>query len=328
MSLQRPQTRTDRPAESDISVAVLYPGNRVDKMLEPLEATDMDVVIGPPDAYRRDIVILDNADRDMIKPVLRKTFANAKIVYRMRGDLYRELELWDMHPVKKWLAINGVVRGVDAVASVNQILADKAKRLSKVPVAGVAGLSKDPDDYPTADHRDSELRCITLTNANYRRKIRPIVEWAPVVDGVFRTYGGHWRVYGRGDHADLLEDALREYPTVSFEGYTERPKAALSAANCMLHPSNLDGLPNSILEGMASRLPVITNGFEAFTEYGDPLRVADSENALAAMLERATDPTWRDRYGRRGVTAVETRHSPESVGQQYVDLFQKVLADE
>ena len=263
--------------ERDISVAILYPGNRVDKMLGPLEATDMDVEVEPADAYDFDIVLLDNADRDMIWPVLRRPISRAKVIYRMRGDLYRELELMDMHPLKKWLAKNVVVANVDGAICANEILARKIRRVSGVKAAGVAGLAKRVGEYPLVRHRETALRIITLTNANYIRKIRPLVEFAPAVEDYLTVTGGRWHIYGEGEHADVLEDGLSAYDRISFCGYTKQPKRALADSNVMLHLSNLDALPNAMLEGMASNLPVITNNFEAFEVYNGPIHRIGNE---------------------------------------------------
>ena len=311
--------------ERDISVAILYPGTRVDKMQVPLEATEMDVEVEPADAYDFDIVLLDNADRDMIWPVLRRPISHAKIIYRMRGDLYRELELWDMHPLKKWLATNVVVANVDGAICANEILAEKIRRVSGVRSAGVAGLAKRVDDYPRVQHRGTSLRIITLTNAEYLRKIRPLIEYAPVVEDYLSVIGGRWHIYGEGRHAGLLADGLREFDHVDFRGHTERPKAALADSNLMLHLSNLDALPNSMLEGMASNLPVITNDFEAFEVYNGPIHRIGNETQLLDALRKAQAPPWREDRGCRGREFVRQYHTPEAVGQQYVDFFREVL---
>lgn len=296
-------------------------------MLIPLEATDMQVEVEPSDAYACDIVLLDNADRDMIWPVLRRPFSKAKVIYRMRGDLYRELELWDMHPLKKWAAINLVVANVDGAVCANSILAEKIQRVSGVPAAGVASIAKRVDDWPTVRHEGTQLRAITLTNAGYPRKIQPLIEYAPVVNDVLSVVGGRWHIYaGRTEHSDELEAAVEEFEHVDFLGYTERPKAALEDSNLMLHFSNLDAMPNAILEGMASNLPVITNDFEAFEIFNGPIQRFGTEEQLLDALRKAQAPPWREDRGRRGREFVAQYHTPEAVGQQYVEFFKEILS--
>jgi glycosyltransferase involved in cell wall biosynthesis len=312
--------------EEDISVAVLYPGNRADKMVVPLEATGMDVEVDPDDAYQRDIVVADNADTDLGREVVRKQFHDAKLVYRMRGDVYRELELWDMHRIKKWAAFR-VIENLDGVIAVTDMLAEKAHRKSGVFPVGSAGLWKRVDDWPSVEHSGQALNIITLTNANYWRKIRPIIDFAPVVERWLQSNDGHWYVCGDGDHANRLEIALDEYTHVSYEGHIDA-KDYLEGMNLMFHPSHLDGQPNSILEGMASRLPVITNNYEAFRRFDGPLYIIEGADELTSALDEFKDVEWRKTWGQNGFEHVKNNHTPEAIGQQYVEYFRRLLSYE
>lgn len=315
------------PHEEDISVAILYPGNRVDKLLVPLKATDMEIAVEPTRPYCYDIVLVDNADRKLIVPVVRGKFSRAKVVYRMRGDLYRELELWDMHEVKKWLAINVVVANVDGVVAANSLLAEKAYEVSGVSCVGTAGIAKDPDYWPLVSHTGTWLNAITLTNANYPRKVEPLLRYAPTVERLFSASGGHWSIYAsKGRCSDRLRDELADYEHVTFEGYTKEPKAALRRSNIMFHFSSLDAMPNAILEGMASGMPVVTTDFEAFTAYQGPIHRIRNRSDLACVTRAARSPTWRADWGLRGREHVRRAHAPEVIGQQYVEFFKRVLA--
>lgn len=334
MKLARVKTMSDwnpTPAvrkESEISVAVLYPGNRLDKMLRPLETTDIDVAVEPGDAYDRDVVIADNADRALGKEVIRNVWTNSKLVYRLRGDLWRELELWDMHPVKTWAA-KQVPKHVDGVLSVTQFLADKTERLAAVP-AGQAGMWIEPEKYPDTEHTDTQLRAVTLTNANYRRKVWPILEWAPIVNEVLSDVGGEWRVFGDGGDSMALREGLHAYDHVHYGGYTDAPKDRLEWANLMLHPSDLDGQPNAVLEGFASQLPVLTTDFIAFEELkriGAPLIQIGEYAELPHALEQLTDPDIRDGIGTNGQQYCEENHTPERIGRQYERFLTQVVSE-
>ena len=312
--------------DSPLSVAVLYPGNRVEKMLRPLQTTDMDVAVEPEDAFERDVVIADNADRALGKEVIRNLWTDSQLVYRLRGDLWRELELWDMHPVKKWAA-EQVPKHVDGVISVTEFLAQKTRQKAGVP-AGQAGMWIEPEEYPTAEHTDHELRAVTLTNAGYRRKIWPILEWAPVVESVLADVGGEWRVYGDGDQAMALREGLYAYDHVNYLGYTSDPKRELRWANLMLHPSDLDGQPNAVLEGLASGLPVVTTDFIAFEEWqrnGAPILAVSNPDAVRDELKLLLDPPTRDVIGESGRQFASEHHTPERIGQQYQQFLERVV---
>lgn len=311
---------------ADISVAVMYPGNRVDKVAVPLRASQMDVEIDPAEPYARDIVLADNADRDLGREVLKKPLHDAKLIYRMRGDVFRELDLWPMHPVKKWGAKNVVLPNVDGVIAVTDLLAQKYDEQTNVTPTGSAGLAKRVDDWPDVQHQDEELRIVTLTNVNYMRKIQPLIEWAPVVDEILDELGGRWHICGDGEHEATLESEFSTLENVSFEGYVDGEEE-LAASNLMIHASWLDGQPNAILEGLASGLPVITNPWPEFLNFGWPLDIVTDRHGLRDRLERYTTPDVRDARGREGTQYINEFHSPEAVGRDYERYFAEVLSD-
>lgn len=325
MSKTLPRQQQAQPAESEIDVAVLYPGNRIEKMAVPLQATEMEVRVEPDGAYDSDVVVLDNADRDLGKEVLRNPLHDAELVYRMRGDVYRELERWDMHPIKKWVAINLVLRNLDGAIAVNDMLAEKIRRVSGVKPVGSAGLWKHVEDWPTVGHSGTALDIITLTNANYWLKVEPILEYADVVEEWLHEHGGHWYVCGEGQEAERLADGLSDYYHITYEGFVDAKKW-IRDMDLMFHPSNLDGQPNSILEGMASGLPVVTNDFEAFQRFAGPVYLVDGPDTLEIAFEQLQSATERARWGQQGIKYVEEHHTPEAIGQQYVDYFQRLLS--
>lgn len=328
MSIQEsdPSSNLNAAAEGDISLAVIRPSGRVDKILRPLETTTIDVDVDPVDAYERDIVLFDKPGREMVKPILKGRLANAKVVYRMRGDFYREYDLEELHPLKQAFATQVLLPRLDGCLAVCRTFADMIARRSRVAPVGVAGLPICPDDWPTVEHAGESLRLLTLTNAHYLDKIQPIIDFAPAVDRCLGR-GDIWRVCGAGEYSDRLADALSQYNRIQFEGFADAA-GVLAESNCMLHPSNLDGLPNSILEAMASKLPVITNDFRAFVEFDGPITTVSNDAELAAALKRARTPEWRESFGDAGWWFVQDNHTAETVGQQYVEFFGRVLSDE
>lgn len=311
---------------ADISVAILYPGDRVDKMGVPLQRSRMDVAVEPDDAFDRDIVICDNADRDLGKEVFRNQITDAKLVYRMRGDVFHELTLWDMHPVKHWAATELVLPNVDGVVAVSERLAEKFRDQTGIDQVGSAGMAKNVSAWPTVSHRDEELRIVTLTNANYWQKVRAIVEWAKAVDQTLAEFGGRWHVCGAGDHADDVERALQHCDNVEWRGYVDAYEE-LRKSNLMLHPSYLDGQPNSVLEGMASQLPVITTDFAAFQRFDGPIRTVADRQSLRATLEEMVEPHRREALGKRAMTYVHDQHSPDAIAREYEAFCAELMDD-
>jgi len=314
------------PQPADISVAVIYAGDRVEKMSVPLHESGLQVRVEPPDPYSHDIVIADNADRDLGKETLKRPLHDAAVIYRMRGDVFRELELWDMHPIKDWAARKLVLPNVDGAIAVTDRLAAKFRRRTNVSPVGTASLWIRPEEWPTVDHETTALRCCTLTNTNYWRKIRPIVDWAPVVEEVLADVGGHWHVCGDGKHDDRLQAALSEYEHVHFVGYVDA-RDKLAASNLLLHPSELDGCPNSILEGLASGLPVATNDWPEFIEHDWPVSTLTQPHHLQAQLRAFSNPDVRQQWATAGREYVDEHHRPEHIAGQYERFARRVVAD-
>lgn len=300
----------------------MHPSGRVDKLTTPLETTALDVAIDPPDPSAHDVVLIDTPDINLAKAVLRGPLTDATVIYRMRGDVFREMDLWDMPAWKRVAARRIMLSHVDGAIAAGRYLARVYRQETGIDAASV-GMPIESDAWPTISHTDGELRAVTLTNAGYRPKVDPIRAWAPVVDGVLEAVGGRWRVCGDGRYADRLADGLDEYDNVEWAGFVD-PAAELERSNLMLHPSNLDGQPNAILEGMASNLPVVTNAFGAFTESTLPLQVAHNDDALRLALQQYTDPGVRQAAGAAGRECVAANHSPAEIGRQFAVYFEGV----
>jgi hypothetical protein len=309
---------------TDLRVAIIHPGNRVEKMYYPLQAAGVDVALEPPDRAGFDILLVDNADRELGGEVLRRPFSDGRLVYRMRGDIFHELKLWEMPGYKKWTARNAVLPYVGGCIAVTDWMAEKFQRKTGVSPVGAAGLPKRVDDWPAVDHTWDELRLTTLTNANYLRKIQAIIDWAPSVERVLADTGGWWAVCGKGKYAGHLREALVEFDHVKMLGYVDAGQQ-LGKSNAMVHLSYLDGQPNSVLEGLASGLPVLTNEFKAFRHFDGPIQVCDGPDELGKQLRGLTDPDERERWGAKGREYVRANHNRAAIGEQYVEYFQELL---
>ena len=83
---------------SNISVAVLYPSNRIDRIIKPLEKSNLNVELEPDNPFTFDFIFMDIAGTHIYQPFLLRKLKNSdtKIIYRIRGDMfraYREMNL-------------------------------------------------------------------------------------------------------------------------------------------------------------------------------------------------------------------------------------------
>lgn len=118
--------------------------------------------------------------------------------------------------------------------------------------------------------------------------------------------------------------ALGIAESVTFAGFLPQPELArlFSESHVFLHPSetvdgDVEGVPNSLLEAMASGLPIV-----ATRHGGIPEVIADGESGILraegdvdglgeALLRLAADPALRERIARAGAESVRREFSED-----------------
>lgn len=280
---------------------------------EPLAAAGITVVKDRQDA---DAVVTDTA------AALPAFGRDRPWLYRPRGNYWTLDEVGALRR-----RVHGLTRlaWYDSIVAPGPHVAGYARRHTRQRRVATVGLPIDADDWPTVEHTDAELRCLTLTNFDYRRKVAPLVEYAPVVASVLEETGGRWFIAGDGEHREWVREQVRQYDGVSVVDYVDA-KDACRRANVMLHLSGQDiARPNAMLEGMASNLPVVVNGFEGFERVGEVLRAGDA-GELAEMLLLLANPDARERTAAVGREYVRERHAPERIGERWRAVLQGAVA--
>lgn len=131
------------------------------------------------------------------------------------------------------------------------------------------------------------------------------------------------------DHASRLGDG------VVFVGELSRQEmaAAMSAADVVCLASRFEGMPNVILEAMASGKPVAASavdGNEEVVEHGQSglLTPAGDNRAMAdALLELAGDPALRVRMGGNGRELAVKNHDPDLNVRRHMQLYERLLGE-
>lgn len=115
---------------------------------------------------------------------------------------------------------------------------------------------------------------------------------------------------------------------VNFRGWLSRAElpSALSAANLFVYPSRHEGMPNAVLEAMASGLPVLSTRIagneELVTEETGVLVPSNDPDALRAALEALLpDAAGRERMGAAARKRAAAEYSWQRIAQAYLDLM-------
>lgn len=309
-------------SQEPLSVAVLYPGGREDKVLKPLRASPMDIHVEPADPDAHDVILLDQPRFRLGTEVFQHP--DTPIAYRVRGNLWKEMDIWRFGRSKKFVAENFLYPRLDAAVAVDERLAGIFAEKTGLSKCYTAGLPKDISNWTPATHESPALQLITLTNLNYNQKLAPLKRFVPVVDDWLNRHEGHWRICGEGLHEETFAEFCAEFDHVSFEGFVD-PHEYLPTMDAMLHISEFDAWPNAILEGMASRLPVLTNDFAAFRWDHTPNLICDEPRHLCQRLDALRDPDERRRIGKESRQYVAQYHEPARVGREWQEVFQQLV---
>lgn len=119
---------------------------------------------------------------------------------------------------------------------------------------------------------------------------------------------------------------------VRFAGFREDVPRWLGAADLLVLPSRLEGMPNALLEGMAVGLPALATAIGGCLEAVVPdesglLVPPDDARALEEGLVRLLgDPALRARLGAGAARRVAERFTLDAVAPRYIDLYRRLTS--
>lgn len=134
--------------------------------------------------------------------------------------------------------------------------------------------------------------------------------------------------------AKLVEAQLTDNPNVQYVGYVTDTPALFNRHDVFLLPSYREGLPRSILEAMASGLPVIATNIRGCREEviegetGYLVPVGDPQALSEAMKSFIEHPNRIESYGRRGREVVEERFDESKILTRQINLFAQISTRE
>jgi glycosyltransferase involved in cell wall biosynthesis len=143
-------------------------------------------------------------------------------------------------------------------------------------------------------------------------------------------------IVGDGPQRDPLTEKARDLQIdqrVFFGGWLGRQEVIqqYQRANLFVFPSRHEGMPNAVLEAMASGLPVIAtriSGNEELVEPGKTGYLIPSEDQKGledALRQVLSDPELRQQLGQAGCQKVAAEYSWTSVSRQYLEILEKAV---
>jgi sugar transferase (PEP-CTERM/EpsH1 system associated) len=148
-----------------------------------------------------------------------------------------------------------------------------------------------------------------------------------------------WRllILGSGTDREELEQFVNDRPVlrerVRFLGDSDRVAGFLNAIDVYVLPSIREGISNSLLEAMATGLPVvatdtggnpepIVNG-----ESGLLFPVGDFERLAELLGQLSREPETRDRLGKQSLQRVTREFSLDSMISKYAQMYQGLIGE-
>lgn len=126
---------------------------------------------------------------------------------------------------------------------------------------------------------------------------------------------------------------LREHPAVSWHGgLNDEQLRELYQKSClMLLPMNDSGANTSVVEALASGLPVVTTDVGGIRDYGGgsiyPVVANNNDDEMISLVEQyISQPARRDEVGKCCRAFAEKHLAWPPVAQQHLDIYQQLAA--
>ncbi len=191
-----------------------------------------------------------------------------------------------------------------------------------------------PGDRPAArkelnlGHEDVGITCMGEFTAT-KDHASLLAAWRKVTEVESHA---HLFLIGEGRLRKAMERKVgaESIPRVQVLGFrTDVPKL-LQATDIFVLPSRREGLPRSVMEAMATGLPVVATdvrGSRDLVEHGVTgllVKLGDVDGLAQAILKLARDPELRQRLGQAGRKAIQD-YSLDRVLEEMASIYRKYL---
>lgn len=226
-----------------------------------------------------------------------------------------------------WKNAAAVVANSDGLRALAQKF-DPATQIEIIP-NGV-----DLDDYTPGSRDEGGSQAVRILFAGrvvYQKGLDILLEALAGIEDI------DWRLTIAGDgplRPALEELAFRKglQERIAFKGWLEKPALhkEYREAQVFAFPSRDEGMPNAVLEAMASGLPVAATriaGNEELVvdgETGYLVSVGDASGLQVALRRLLAEPAGRARMGEAARRRVQGAYSWENTASKYIDLFTRI----
>ncbi|MBW8011849.1 MAG: glycosyltransferase family 4 protein [Chloroflexi bacterium] len=202
---------------------------------------------------------------------------------------------------------------------------------SSVPIQKIPN-GVDAANYPGSTRRWEPTHILFVGRLVYQKGIDLLIK---ALAGIKELI---WEVSLVGDgpqrkELQALGERLGIGERVNFIGWQDREILVkrYQQANLFVFPSRHEGMPNAVLEAMASGLPVIASAIAGNEELVSPNETGilvsgeDVDALRGALRELISNPNLRKKMGMAGRKRVQTDYTWDRVAEQYLKLLQSAV---
>lgn len=186
---------------------------------------------------------------------------------------------------------------------------------------------------PDIDKRDvNTINILFVSRLIERKGLQFIIpQLKNIKNAVLEKTGKYVRlmVVGDGPYKEQLERLVDEYDCrnlVSFLGKKNKSELDViyQSADLFILPSLWEGMPNVVLEAMASGLPIVMTPCEGSGELvTNNGYISDVDNFDSKIIQICIDEKLRKQMAQNGINAVKERFSWQMAAKEYLKLFEQ-----
>ena len=127
--------------------------------------------------------------------------------------------------------------------------------------------------------------------------------------------------------------ALREHPAITWHGglNDDQLRDLYQKSHLMLLPMNDSGANTSVVEALASGLPVVTTDVGGIRDYGGasifPVVDNNQDDAMVSLVEKyLSSPVWREQVAQGCRAFAETHLAWPVVAERHINIYKQFIA--
>jgi glycosyltransferase involved in cell wall biosynthesis len=259
-------------------------------------------------------------DADLIHTTLPLSvrFWKKPVALTVHGDYTIENNLWKrLYPA--------AVRMADVVTTPSRFLKERLG----LDGAEVIPNAIFPEQFTVPGRRDNNtINLVTVTKFYFEDKAQGVLDLLRIIGQAGKSFDGNLKlsVVGGGKYLEPVRKkaAALDVP-VRFTGFLDQPSRELGQADIFVYYSTHDNFPVTLLEAMASGLPVLTNDVGAVREIitgGSEGHISVSDEEYAENLcHLLGDARLRQAMGGRARKKAEEQYSWHTIAEKYIALY-------